>query len=103
MFGDNGHATDVRGWQAAGLSLAAGGFAATRGPGAVAAVVALAPMVWAFGRLHRHAPSAGSTSDLVAKLMGVRTRGFTGLVQLAGYVLSSCGFPKGLRYAVALA
>lgn len=102
MFGDNGRATDVRGWQAAGLSLAAGGIAATRGPGAVAAVVALAPMVWAFGRLHRHAPSAGSTSDLVAKVMGVRTGVFTGLVQLAGYVLLSVGFARGLGYAVAL-
>jgi len=68
----------------------------------VAAVVALAPMVWAFGRLHRHAPSAGSTSDLVAKVMGVRTGVFTGLVQLAGYVLSSVGFARGLGYAVAL-
>jgi hypothetical protein len=36
----------------------------------VAAVVALAPIVWAFGRLHRNAPSAGSTSDVVGKVLG---------------------------------
>ena len=80
MFGDFDRATDVRGWQAAGLSLAAGGIAATRGAGAVAAVIALGPMVWAFGRLHRHSPSAGSTSDLVAKVLGGRTGLFTGLL-----------------------
>ena len=73
MFGDNVGASTLRAWQAAGLSLAAGGLAAIRGPGAVAAAVALAPMVWAFGRLHRNAPSAGSTADLVAKVLGVRS------------------------------
>jgi len=52
MFGDYDRATALRTWQAAGMSLAAGGAAVTRGPGAVAAVVALSPMVWAFGRLH---------------------------------------------------
>lgn len=51
----------------------------------MAAVVALAPMVWAFGRLHRNAPSAGSTSDVVGKVLGGRTGLFTGLLQLAGY------------------
>ncbi|MDT5280239.1 MAG: hypothetical protein QOJ20_1434 [Mycobacterium sp.] len=102
MFDDNGRATDVRGWQAAGLSLAAGGIAATRGPGAVAAVVALAPMVWAFGRLHRNAPSAGSTSDAVAKVLGVRTGLLTGLVQLAGYLLLAVGIARGPGLAVAL-
>ena len=52
MFGDFDRAMDMRGWQAAGLSLAAGGIAATRGPeslwtaalavtiGAVAALIA---------------------------------------------------------------
>ena len=34
--------------------------------------------------------------------MGVRTGVFTGLVQLAGYVLLSVGFARGLGYAVAL-
>jgi hypothetical protein len=60
MFGDNLGASTLQTWQAAGLSLAAGALAAIKGPGAVAAAVALAPMVWAFGRLHRNAPSAGS-------------------------------------------
>ena len=102
MLGDFDRATDVRGWQAAGLSLAAGGIAATRGPGAVAAVLALGPMVWAFGRLHRHSLSAGSTSDLVAKVLGGRTGLFTGLLQLAGYSLLSVGIARGLGVAVAL-
>jgi hypothetical protein len=102
MFGDDGRATDVRGWQAAGLSLAAGGIAATRGPGAVAAVVALAPMVWAFGRLHRHGPSASSTSDLVAKVLGVRVGLFTGLLQLVGYLLLAVAFSRNIGVAGAL-
>ena len=102
MFGDSGRATDVRGWQAAGLSLAAGGIAATRGPGAVAAVVALAPMVWAFGRLHRNAPSACSTSDVVGKVLGGRTGLFTALLQLAGYLLLAVGIARGPGIAVAL-
>jgi hypothetical protein len=102
MFGDSGRATDVRGWQAAGLSLAAGGIAATRGPGAVAAVVALAPMVWAFGRLHRNAPSACSTSDVVGKVLGGRTGLFTALLQFAGYLLLAVGIARGPGIAVAL-
>jgi hypothetical protein len=102
MFGDYDRATALRTWQAAGMALAAGGVAASRGSGAVAAVVALSPMVWAFGRLHRHAPSAGSTSDLIAKVLGVRTGLFTGLIQLAGYVLLAIGFARSLGYAVTL-
>ncbi len=79
MFGDFDRATDVRGWQAA--------------------VVTLGPIVWAFGRLHRHSPSAGSTSDLVAKLLGERTGLFTGLLQLAGYLLLAVGIARGLGVA----
>ena len=63
MLGDFDRPTDVRGWQAT--------------------VVTLGPMVWAFGRLHLHSPSAGSTSDLVAKVLGERTRLVTGLLRPA--------------------
>ncbi len=102
MVEDDRLATDLRTWQATGLSLAAGGIAATKGPGAVAAVVALAPMIWAFGRLHRHAPSAGSTSDLMAKVLGVRIGLFTGLLQLLGYLLLVAGFARGFGFAVTM-
>jgi hypothetical protein len=102
MFGDNGRATALQTWQAAGLSLAAGGIAATRGPGAVAAALALAPMVWAFGRLHRHAPSASSTSDLVAEVLGMRAGVFTGLLQLVGYLLLAASFAHGPGMAAAV-
>ena len=70
--------------------------------GQPAAVVALAPMVWAFGRLHRNAPSAGSTSDVVGKVLGGRTGLFTGLLQLAGYLLLAVGIARGPGIAVAL-
>lgn len=59
-------------------------------------------MVWAFGRLHRHAPSADTTSDLVAQVLGVRTGVFTGLLQLVGYLLLGAGFAKGVGLAVPL-
>jgi len=102
MFGQFGRTTALRTWQAAGLSLAAGGLAATKGPGAVAAAVALAPMVWALGRLHRHVPSADSTSDLVANVLGFRTGVFTGLVQFVGYLLLAVGFARGPGIAVTM-
>lgn len=102
MVGDDRLATDLRTWQAAGLSLAAGGMAATNGTSAVVAVVALAPMIWAFGRLHRHAPSVASTSDLIARVLGVRIGLFTGLLQLAGYLLLIAGFSRGLGLAVTM-
>jgi len=102
MFGDNVGASTLQTWQAAGLSLAAGGLAAIKGPGAVAAAVALAPMVWAFGRLHRNAPSAGSTADLVAKVLGVRVGVFAGVAQLVGYLLLAVGFARGPGFAMAL-
>ena len=102
MFGEFGRTTALQTWQAAGLSLAAGGLAATKGPGAVAAAVALAPMVWALGRLHRHVPSADSTSDLVANVLGFRTGVFTGLVQFVGYLLLAVGFARGPGIAVTM-
>jgi hypothetical protein len=102
MFGDCDRATALRTWQAAGMSLAAGGAAVTRGPGAVAAVVALSPMVWAFGRLHRHAPTASSMSDLIGKVLGVRAGVFVGLLQLVGYLLLAVGFSRGIGLGGAL-
>ena len=102
MFGEFGRTTALQTWQAAGLSLAAGGLAATKGPGAVAAAVALAPMVWALGRLHRHVPSGDSTSDLVANVLGFRTGVFTGLVQFVGYLLLAVGFARGPGIAVTM-
>jgi hypothetical protein len=102
MFGDCDGGTALRTWQAAGMSLAAGGVAVTRGPGAVAAVVALSPMVWAFGRLHRHAPTASSTSDLIGKVLGVRAGVFVGLLQLVGYLLLAVGFSRGVGLGGAL-
>ncbi|MDT7762234.1 MAG: hypothetical protein QOC63_1654 [Mycobacterium sp.] len=102
MFGDYDRATALRTWQVAGMSLAAGGVAVTRGPGAVAAVVALSPMVWAFGRLHRHAPTASSTSDLIGKVLGVRAGVFVGLLQLVGYLLLAVGFSRNIGLGGAL-
>ncbi|MGY4651449.1 hypothetical protein [Mycobacterium sp. URHB0021] len=102
MFGDAGRFVALPTWLAAGMSLAAAGVAATRGPGALAAAAVLAPMVWAFGRLHRHAPSADTTSDLVAQVLGMRAGIFVGLLQLVGCLLLGAGFAEGVGLAVPL-
>ena len=51
------------------------------------AVLVLATVVWALARLHGHAPSAPSTSDLVGSTLGVRAAGTAALVQLMAYAL----------------
>ena len=65
----------LRTWQATALSLAVVGGAVVDGVGAVVAVLVLATVIWALARLHGHAPSAPSTSDLVGSTLGVRAAG----------------------------
>jgi ethanolamine permease len=81
--------TDNRlaGWQAAGLTLAVISVTAFQGLGALAGVVLLGPVLYAFTRLRAHSPTARSTADLVGGVLGGRAAAFTGAVQTAGYTL----------------
>lgn len=78
-------------WRAAGLSLAPIGGAVFNGLAALCATVIAAVLVFMFSRLHRHAPDAVSTGDLVASTVGPAAGRFTSLVQLAAYVLLGVG------------
>ncbi|MCV7069099.1 hypothetical protein H7H51_31330 [Mycolicibacterium farcinogenes] len=78
-------------WRAVGLSLAPIGGAAFNGVAALGAAVVVIVLIFSFGRLHRHAPHAVSTGDLVAATVGSAAGRFTSLVQLAAYVLLGVG------------
>ncbi len=74
-----------------GLSLAPIGGAAFNGVAGLCAAAIAAVLVFAFARLHRHAPQAVSTGDLVASTVGAAAGRFTSLIQLAAYVLLGVG------------
>lgn len=78
-------------WRALGLSLAPIGGAAFNGVAGLCAAAIAAVLVFAFARLHRHAPDAVSTGDLVASTVGAAAGRFTSLIQLAAYVLLGVG------------
>nr|CRL80277.1 amino acid permease-associated protein [Mycolicibacter nonchromogenicus] len=78
-------------WRAVGLSLAPIGAAAFNGVAALSAAAIAAVLVFTFARLHRHAPQAASTGDLVAAVIGPAAGRFTSLVQLAAYALLGVG------------
>ena len=86
-FGTATEVAALRTWQATALSLAVVGGAVVDGVGAVVAVLVLATVIWALARLHGHAPSAPSTSDLVGSTLGVRAAGTAAAVQLVAYAL----------------
>jgi hypothetical protein len=73
-------------WVATGLSLAVIGIATQLGVFTAYAVVLLSPMVYVFARLHRQAPDARTTSDIVAAVLGERFGMFAGLIQLVAYL-----------------
>ncbi|MEN3220390.1 hypothetical protein PUR22_06045 [Mycolicibacterium porcinum] len=78
-------------WRALGLSLAPIATAAFNGVAGLCAAAIAAVLIFAFARLHRHAPQAVSTGDLVASTVGPNAGRFTSLVQLAAYVLLGVG------------
>lgn len=78
-------------WRAAGLSLAPIAAAAFNGVAGLCAAAIVAVMIFAFARLHRHAPQAVSTGDLVASAVGPAAGRFTSLLQLFAYVLLGVG------------
>ncbi|CRZ18895.1 hypothetical protein [Mycolicibacterium neworleansense] len=78
-------------WRAVGLSLAPIGGAAFNGVAGLCAAAIAAVLIFAFARVHRHAPHAVSTGDLVASTVGPAAGRFTSLVQLAAYVLLGVG------------
>ncbi len=78
-------------WRAMGLSLAPIGGAAFNGVAGLCAAAIAAVLVFAFARLHRRAPQAVSTGDLVASTVGAAAGRFTSLIQLAAYVLLGVG------------
>ncbi|MGV0812355.1 hypothetical protein ABQF34_10390 [Mycolicibacterium boenickei] len=78
-------------WRAVGLSLAPIGGAAFNGVAGLCAAAIAAVLIFAFARLHRHAPQAVSTGDLVASTVGPAAGRFTSLIQLVAYVLLGVG------------
>ncbi|MCG7608253.1 MULTISPECIES: APC family permease [Mycobacterium] len=78
-------------WRAVGLSLAPIAAAAFNGVAGLCAAVIAAVLIFAFARLHRYAPQAVSTGDLVASTVGPAAGRFTSLVQMAAYVLLGVG------------
>ncbi|WP_166906532.1 APC family permease [Mycobacterium sp. DL440] len=78
-------------WRAIGLSLAPIGAAIFNGVAGLCATAIAAVLVFAFARLHRYAPQAVSTGDLVAATVGPAAGRFTSLVQLAAYALLGVG------------
>lgn len=78
-------------WRAVGLSLAPIGAAIFNGVAGLCAAAIVAVLIFAFARLHRYAPQAVSTGDLVAATVGPAAGRFTSLVQLAAYVLLGVG------------
>lgn len=86
-FGAAPEVAALHNWQTAALSLAVVGGAVLDGDGALIAVLVLATVVWALARLHRYAPSAPSTSDLLDSTLGVLAAGTAAVVQLVAYAL----------------
>ncbi|MDH6198853.1 hypothetical protein M2272_005513 [Mycobacterium frederiksbergense] len=78
-------------WRATGLSLAPIVGSAFNGVAALCAAVIAGVVIFALVRLHRHAPHAASTGDLVASTVGPGAGRFTSLIQLAAYVLLGVG------------
>ncbi|MGH8965394.1 MAG: hypothetical protein ACRDXB_08710, partial [Actinomycetes bacterium] len=74
-------------WRAVGLSLAPIGAATFNGVAGLCAAAIVVVLIFAFARLHRYAPQAVSTGDLVAATVGPAAGRFTSLIQLAAYVL----------------
>ena len=81
-------------WVATGLSLAVTGMTTQLGVFTVYAVVLLSPMVYVFARLHRQAPDARTTSDLLAAVLGERFGVFAGLLQLIAYLVIGAKFAR---------
>ena len=88
------------GWQAAGLSLAAPGVAVTHGSGGLLVAVALAPMVYVFGRLRSHAVTSRSVADLIGAVPGERVGLGAALVQGVGYLLLAFPFARTIGLLV---
>jgi hypothetical protein len=88
------------GWQAAGLSLAAPGVAVTHGSGGLLVAVALAPMVYVFGRLRSHAVTSRSVADLIGAVPGERVGLGAALVQGVGYLLLAFRFARTIGLLV---
>lgn len=83
-------------WRAAGLSLAVAGSAVFNGVGALGAVLVAAVVVYALERLHRQAPEAPSTGDLVGSTLGPAAARFTGMIQLTAYAVMAAGVAVSL-------
>jgi hypothetical protein len=83
-------------WRAAGLSLAVAGTAVFNGVGALGAVLIAAVVIYALERLHRHAPHAPSTSDLVGSTLGPPAARLTGMIQLIAYAVMAAGVAVSL-------
>jgi len=79
---------------AAGLSLAVIGTTTQLGVFTVYALVLLSPVVYVFARLHRQAPDARTTSDLLAAVLGERFGVFAGLLQLIAYLVIGAKFAR---------
>jgi hypothetical protein len=89
-------------WQAASLSLGVIGWAAFRGAAVLVGALLFAPVIYAFTRLHNHAPGVRSTSDLVGSTLGRRTASAAGLIQVAAYVLAAAAAAARLGLMVQL-
>ena len=81
-------------WVATGVSLAVIGVTTQLGVFTVYGVVLLSPMVYVFARLHRQAPDARTTSDLLAAVLGERFGVFAGLLQLVAYLVIGAKFAR---------
>jgi hypothetical protein len=83
-------------WRATGLSLAVAGSAVFNGVGALGAVLIATVVIYALERLHRRAPEAPSTGDLVSSTLGPPAGRFTGMIQLTAYVMMAAGVAVSL-------
>jgi hypothetical protein len=88
--------------QAASLSLGVIGWAAFRGAAVLLGALLFAPVIYAFTRLHNHAPGVRSTSDLVGSTLGRRTAAAADLIQLTAYVVAAAAAAARLGLAVQL-
>ena len=89
-------------WQAASLSLGVIGWATFRGVAVLVGALLFAPVIYAFTRLHNHAPGVRSTSDLVGSTLGRRTASAAGLIQLTAYVVAAAAAAARLGLVVQL-
>jgi ethanolamine permease len=86
------------GWQAQTLGLTVPALAVFHGIAALIGALVMLPVVFALTRLRAAAPTAATTSDLIATTVAPRVAAWAGWLQAAAYTLLTFNFASGLGF-----